>query len=100
MSEMKRDCAFFQLPDDVKIEHDSATLCQCLGLMADSTKKIREKCSRLKQAAEDEIANGEAMLIAMWIVEQVLVNRVKLPEFGAKPVTLELRQDIGCEKGL
>ena len=104
MSEMKRDCAFFQLPDDVKIEHDSPTLRQGLGIIADSTKKIREECSHLKQAAEEEIKTADEMLrhadatlIAMWIVERVLENRVKLPEVGAAPVTLDWAKDIAGE---
>ncbi|CAK9076996.1 Hypothetical protein (Fragment) [Durusdinium trenchii] len=87
LAEMKRDCAFFQLPEDVQIKHESATLAQGVRMIADLRKNIQEQCAEMTRIAKKDIVDAEtkildadAQIIAAWIVERLAQRSLKGPE--------------------
>ncbi|CAK9016247.1 Reticulocyte-binding protein 2 homolog a [Durusdinium trenchii] len=94
VAEMKRDCAFFQLPDDVQIRRESATISDGIGMLADVQKEVEE----IRQAAEADIRQAEAKIIAMWIVQTILSQLASTlsTQKSEVEVDLEIGKDIRC----
>ncbi|CAK9086747.1 unnamed protein product [Durusdinium trenchii] len=92
VAEMKRDCAFFQLPDDVQIRRESATISDGIGMLADVQKEVEE----IRQAAEADIRQAEAKIIAMWIVQTILSQLASTlsTQKSEVEVDLEIGKDI------
>ena len=90
---MKRDCAFFQLPDDLKIQQEDVSLCESMEMMERSTNKVKLTCEERTRVGDSLILQGEAKVVAMWVVKKVMENRAKLLHFAATR-SLQLGKDI------
>lgn len=68
LAEMRRDCAFFQLPDDLPIQREQPTLMEslcCANRFYRTLKDIKQECVERQQSAQNEVA-------AMTLVQELL----------------------------
>ena len=99
MSEMKRDCAFFQLPDDIKIQQEYVALWESMEMTERSTTEIELACRDGSAEGLRMLVRGQAMRIAMWVVQEIMTNPTALLRLGASPHTLRKDFRLKCKFG-
>jgi len=75
MDEMKRECAFFQLPDDVKISRERASLEEAVECLQEVRKKARKDAQDANHAAQEpQVAAFVATVFSEIVGSQELTN--------------------------
>ena len=85
LSEMKRECAFFQLPDDVRITQERPSLVQSSAWYEEAINKLEQDCVDQIKCAEDRMEEAKIDL-ALAKVMRTLLSKLRKSTLSGKQV--------------
>ena len=72
VAEMRRDCAFFQLPDDLSIQNEQATLIESEEMLDKRLNEIVRRCEGKQLLAEQRRQSAQTQIAAMTLVKRLI----------------------------
>ena len=82
LAEMKRDCAFFQLPDDVNIQHEQPRLVETEGMLEKRLKEILSSIETKRQDAKNKRKVAQTEIAGAHVVHDLVSSFRKQRDFS------------------